>query len=166
MSDGSTIVMGTTRGTERTGGFPRHDILVEDEMHCASCGRIIKRAAAFCVHCGVLTSSDPFNRRPAVPCGPKRKRVAILLALFLGYWTWYYTIAVDWWRFVVCLITQVVLIGLLATITSEGGLDHGDGPGFCALAALISIGVCWLWPLIHTGRRRPQFFYHEYPQAE
>ena len=165
MNASSSIDIESGRRTEQMGGPPRHD-LVAGEMTCPSCGGIIKRAVVVCVHCGIPTSSDPFGRRPAIPYGRKRKRVAILLALSLGYWAWLYTIAVDWWRFVVCLIVQILLVGFTITLALAVGIDSEDATVWNAVVAFLLVAVCWLWPIIHTGRRRPQFFYHEYPQAE
>lgn len=144
----------------------RYDVPVGDEIRCAGCGRIIRRPAAACLHCRTRTSGDPIACRLPVPCNRKRKRTAILLALSLGYWAWTYTVAVDWWRFLVSLIVQVLLMGLLIALGVTVGLDDGDAAGFVAFAVLIQIAVCWLWPIIHTGLRRPQFYYHDYPQAE
>ena len=172
MSDGSTIAMGTTRRTEHTKGFAMHDVLVADvlvagEMYCPSCGKVIKRAAALCVHCGVApTAIAPPPPPPAMPYGRKRRRVAIVLALTLGYWTWAYTIAVDWWRFLVSLIVNVLMVAILVALAVSDAMASSDGPPTAVLAILVLLSVCWLWPIVHTGLRRPQFFYHDYPQAE
>lgn len=56
-----------------------------DEIFCRSCGEVIKKEAVICVHCGVPVGGD------LVGASPKEKRVAVLLAVFLGFWTWLYT---------------------------------------------------------------------------
>jgi TM2 domain-containing membrane protein YozV len=50
-----------------------------DEVHCGSCGAIIKRAAEICVKCGVrnLSANDP-------NVSQKSRLVAFLLAWFVG----------------------------------------------------------------------------------
>jgi len=59
-----------------------------DEIFCQSCGEPIKREAVLCVHCGVPTNATN-----------KSKTVAVLLAVFLGAWSWLYTYQRDAWKF-------------------------------------------------------------------
>jgi len=73
-----------------------------DEQFCHSCGNVVKREAVICVHCGVALSGQAGAYsaavRPVVPM-PKDKTVAVLLAVFLSFFTWLYTYKKDAWKF-------------------------------------------------------------------
>ena len=168
MSNNGSAAQHSLRQVETGPAAAMADSPCTDEMYCSACGRIIKRAAVHCVHCGVATPSGLAMgmASAAVPRGRKRKRVALVLALFFGHWAWCYTIAKDWWRFVICLVLQVVLIGFASAMVACAGGFSGDAGGFSVLFAIILFFVCWLWPVIHTGLRRPEFYYQDYPQTE
>ena len=96
-----------------------------DEMYCSSCGNVVKKAAIACPHCGVAVRSNKAG---------KQKMTAILLAVFLGFWTWLYTYRVDAWKFWLNLGLTVVTLGIW---------------GIC---------VAWLWAVISTATRPEEFF--------
>lgn len=72
----------------------------------------------------------------------KDKTVAILLAIFLGFWTWLYSYQRDAWKFWVGLVLNIV--GLF-------------------LFALPNIGV-WIWAIIDVAVK-PQQFYDQFPNG-
>jgi hypothetical protein len=80
-----------------------------DEMFCPSCGERIKKDAVVCVKCGVPIGNALRAHHVHLPEEPKDKMVAVLLAVFLGFWTWVYTYKKDAWKFwlnlVLCLLT-------------------------------------------------------------
>ena len=39
----------------------------------------------------------------------KNKEVALLLAIFLSYWTWLYTAEKDWWKFLISFAVGIAL---------------------------------------------------------
>lgn len=90
------------------GQAPSAPVKQADEMFCPSCGKVIKREAEICVNCGVRV------RKPASQTGGKSKIAAILLAVFLGFWTWLYTYKVDGWKFWLGLGVSIVTLGLAA----------------------------------------------------
>lgn len=98
----------------------------EDEIFCSHCGKIIKKEAEICVGCGI---------RQYKSVG-KDKTVAILLAVFLGFWTWLYTYKVDAWKFWLNLGLSIVTLG------------------FYSIAA-------WIWAIIDTATR-PDDFYNKF----
>jgi hypothetical protein len=104
-----------------------------DETFCPSCGEAIKTKAVICVHCGVAVSSQA----PLSPLSPKSKTTAVLLAVFLGFWTWCYTYKRDAWKFWVNLGLTVVSLGFYAVIA-------------------------WIWAIIDVSVK-PQDFYREFP---
>lgn len=64
---------------------------------------------------------------------PKSKTTAILLAVFLGLWTWCYTYKKDAWKFWLNLVLSILTFGLW-------GL------------------VAWVWAIVNTARRPEEFF--------
>ena len=72
----------------------------------------------------------------------KDKTVAILLAIFLGFWTWLYSYQRDTWKFWVGLVLNIV--GLF-------------------LFMVPNIGV-WIWAIIDVAVK-PQQFYDQFPNG-
>ena len=106
-----------------------------DEIYCHSCGEPIKKEAEVCVHCGVRNSSAPIVQGP-----PKDKSIAVLLAVFLGFWTWLYTFEKDAWKFWTNLGLTVVTFGLWWF-------------------------VAWIWAIIDVSVK-PQQYYVQFPSYE
>ena len=106
-----------------------------DEIFCPSCGKIIKKQAVICVHCGVPV------RRGATPGSPlpKDKTVAILLAVFLGFWTWLYTYQINAWKFWLNLGLTIITLGIWGI-------------------------VAWVWAIIDVATA-PDDFYLNYPNG-
>jgi hypothetical protein len=103
-----------------------------DETFCPSCGEPIKILAVICPHCGVATSSYSPT--------PKSKTTALLLAIFLGFWTWCYTYKRDAWKFWLNLILTVLTLGFY-------GL------------------VAWIWAIIDVAVK-PDTFYSKFPNKQ
>lgn len=89
------------------------------------------------MHCGV-----PTGMYPAVmhgPPNPKTKTTSVLLAVFLGIFTWLYTYKKDAWKFWVNLGMTVVTIGIWGI-------------------------VAWIWAIIDTAVR-PSSWYEAFPNG-
>ena len=110
-----------------------------DEMFCPSCGVAIKREAEICVHCGVRVG------RPAA--GAKSKTAAILLAVFLGFWTWLYTYREDSAKFWIGLSISIVN-SILIFVTLGIWLIVGF---------FIAIGI-WIWPIVDTATKNDEWY--------
>jgi hypothetical protein len=108
-----------------------------NQIYCQSCGHPIAAEAVICVHCGVQVRA--LVQTPA-PRGPKDQTPALVLALFLSFWTWAYTYERDAAKFWVGLVVST--LGLL-------------------LLAIPSV-VVWIWAVIDVARR-PATFYTYYP---
>ncbi|MBI4234621.1 MAG: zinc ribbon domain-containing protein [Chloroflexi bacterium] len=108
-----------------------------DEIFCPSCGEIIKREAVICVKCGVPIRGGPFPGVSATASHSKSKVVAILLAVFLGFWTWLYTYQRDGWKFWLNLGLSIVTLGIWGI-------------------------VAWIWAIV-AAAVRPEEFYASYP---
>ena len=110
-----------------------------DEVFCQSCGQIIKKEAVICIKCGVPVKRGGFLG-PAIP---KDKTAAVLLAVFLGIWTWVYTYKRDAWKFWLNL-------GLMIPLT------------------LLTLGfwviVPWIWAIIDVAVK-PSEWYQNFPNG-
>jgi len=78
----------------------------------------------------------------------KDKTVAILLAVFLGFWTWLYTYKRDAWKFWVCLGLHMTVFNPIWT---------------WILLFLPNIGL-HVWAIVDVAVK-PQQYYDQYPNA-
>jgi len=85
-----------------------------------------------CVKCGVA-----IKKISTATCTPKDKTIAVVLAVFLGLWTWLYTYRIDGWKFWLNLGLSIVTL-------------------------LIWVPIAWIWAIIDTAVK-PSQFYTEYP---
>jgi hypothetical protein len=123
----------------------------DDELFCPNCGKTIKKGTAFCVHCGAQVGQaapSPTAQAapgyaqayaPAVPVNPdaRDKVVAILLAVFVGFFAWLYTYRKDKWKFWLNLGLSIITLSLWAF-------------------------VAWIWVIIDVAVR-PESFFRNYP---
>jgi len=114
-----------------------------DEMYCQSCGAVIKREAEFCVHCGVRT----YRPSGQVGAGGKSKVASVLLAVFLGFWTWLYTYREDGWKFWVGLgvsignfVLTLLTLGIWVLVAIPAGL-----------------GI-WIWSIVDTAVKTDDWY--------
>lgn len=110
-----------------------------DEIFCTSCGKAIKKEAAFCINCGVANPVQPINPQVAqLQPMPKDKTAAVLLAVFLGFWTWLYTYKKDAWKFWLNLALSIVFIWILYPV------------------------IAWVWAIIDVAVK-PDSYYRNFP---
>ena len=109
-----------------------------DEMFCRSCGAVIKKDTDICMNCGVRV------QRERVP-SPKDKTVAILLAVFLSFWTWLYTYRRDAWKFWLGL-------GLNLTVFN---------PVWTWFIFFVPNIAIWIWAIVDVSSK-PREFYESY----
>jgi uncharacterized membrane protein YvbJ len=99
---------------------------------CFNCGAATTPATEICVKCGARVGGTPVATQQG-----KSKTASILLAVFLGFWTWLYTYKKDAWKFWVGLGLAILII-ISAIVTF----------GFSALFTwLISLGI-WIWSIV------------------
>lgn len=83
------------------------------------------------------------------PATSKRKRTAVLLAVFLGLWSWLYTYRKDKHKFWISLIIPLSIVICISAFPRS--------PAAWALAVLLFawFPVTWLWSIITAGARSP-----------
>lgn len=124
--------------------------LAADEMYCSSCGNVMKKEAVMCVSCGVP------SRRAQVPAygtglagrgEGKNKVLSILLAIFLGNWTWLYTYREDGTKFWITL--AVLVVGSILSVATLGiGL-------LIYIPASLAI---WIWAIVDAVSRSDEWY--------
>lgn len=110
-----------------------------EEKYCQHCGKSISALAEICPKCGVRVMAPPVVSGLNWPDGPKERVVALLLAIFLAFWTWLYTYKVDATKFWLNLALTIVTCGLWSVIA-------------------------WVWALVDV-LSRPESFYTNFPNG-
>lgn len=118
-----------------------------DEMFCHSCGSVIKREAEICVKCGVRARRAPSLAPGLAGTGAKSKVAAVLLAIFLGFWTWLYTYREDGVKFWIALGASVGNV-LLLILTL----------GLWIFFFWIPIFGLWIWPVIDAATKSDDWY--------
>jgi hypothetical protein len=111
---------------------------LEDEMYCPSCAAVIKREAEICVKCGV-------RLRREGAAAPKDKVVAILLAVFLAFFTWLYTYKRDAWKFWLAFALTLTVFNPIWT---------------WIILFMPNFGI-WIWAIVDVSVK-PRSFYETY----
>lgn len=110
---------------------------------CRNCGQTISAQAAICPHCGVAAAGPPGWANPR----RKDKTVAILLAVFLGFWTWLYTYDRDSQKFWIGL--GVSIAGVILT--------------FIIIGILPLLGI-YIWAIVDVATK-PSSYYENFPHG-
>lgn len=119
--------------------------IVPNGIFCSSCGKSLSKNAIICPNCGIAIKGG----RSDNPVYSKDKTIAVLLAIFLSFWTWLYTYEKDAWKFWVGLSIAIVGAGIIGFITfGIGSIVFGGGIG---IWAIIDVAV------------KPNTFYINYP---
>jgi RNA polymerase subunit RPABC4/transcription elongation factor Spt4 len=111
------------------------------DKYCPNCGNSVSPLAEVCVKCGIrLTQFSPTR---------KKKVASILLAVFLGYWTWLYTYKRDKWKFWVGLCLSIVYA---ITVAVEPTTDE-----FLWVIWFIPLGT-WIWAIVDTSIKKREWY--------
>ncbi len=177
-----------------------------DEIYCPECGRIIQRDLRQCPFCdtdfrklfgfeeqqntgntgyGAGAPYGPQNgystgdnyREPLPHSYPvKSKTVAVVLAVFLGFWAWLYTYKNNSLKFwitlgvfgLVFIITSAYSCSIITDSMNYGGYGTnyfgGSFIGFIIFTNIISFGV-WVWSVVDNAIK-PESFYRDYPNGQ
>jgi len=125
-----------------------------DEVFCWSCGEPIKREAVICVHCGVLARGDAPTS--LVAHGGKSKVAAVMLAAFLSYWCWLYTVKLDYWKFLIGIVVQAAM-GVFVILNFRY-LTAGD----LVWISVVPMVAVWIWAIVDRAVRSAAY-YARYP---
>lgn len=131
------------------------------ESCCWNCGKPIGKQAVVCVHCGVAArlgrARKPFNKG-------KSKTTAVLLAVFLGPWTWLYTIKRDWVKFLIGIVlfmgaSLFIALGEMVIWILQGRLS--DPQVVWVLGLVVSgllLATIYLWAIIDTATKPASWY--------
>ncbi|MGH9069869.1 MAG: hypothetical protein ACRDX8_01555, partial [Acidimicrobiales bacterium] len=146
--------------------------------YCSVCGTGLVAQAVICPNCGSPVA-------PGYRMRYKNKTAAVLLAVFLGPWTWLYTYRRNAWKFWTGLLSGVagftiaviVAATYFATTTQSGGIYAGLDPGGFQYTqtgqpipalAVFAVVICylipfavWLWAIIDVAVA-PSSYYTNY----
>jgi len=134
----------------------------QDEMFCSSCGSIIKKEAVICPHCGVPTRKV----QGPLPPSAKNKSTAVLLSVFLSFWSWLYTYKKNSYKFWIGLgvfIFYIVCLGLFSAISESTPGSPNAGIAIVPIFAVLLTAI-WIWAIVDNATK-PQEWYQNYPNA-
>jgi hypothetical protein len=136
---------------------------------CGNCGTQYQDGMRFCPRCGAAavaqtvpppvyapppqygyaTPPQPMPYMQAQPrYGSKSKTLAVLLAFFLGAWTWAYTFKRDKGKFFLTIVAGAILtIAFYAT-----------GSDSVLVAIYLFSGIIWLWAFFGALFRGSQWY--------
>ena len=124
---------------------------------CNSCGAAVSPLAEMCVKCGARLAVS----RPHDVQRPKSKTVAVLLAVFLGFWSWLYTYRQNagrfWLGLAVCFPClffvfigfDPVIIGLAIGSIKILGYRGSFAVDLWVFVAILA--AFWIWSILDTA---------------
>ena len=128
---------------------------MEISKYCSVCGNGVVAQAVICPKCG----SPVAPMQKSTMQGDKSKTVAIILAIFLGAWSWLYTARADapkFWAFVGASVVPAMLLW----ISSQSQFNYSWFLNYL-LSGLAALVLLNLWPVINAIVR-PASFYAQY----
>lgn len=132
---------------------------------CSACGNALLETAVVCPKCGSPTA----KYRPEPVHVGKSKTTAVVLAVFLGIWSWLYTYKVNAHKFWITLSLAIALLVTIAIVVFQEYLatTYESQSQLEALGDILN-GVwqifafaTWLWALLDNATK-PQSFYSNY----
>ena len=140
----------------------------EDEIYCPECAKPIKKNAVICVNCGIQVKELKTSLKQEIvfeSSNSKSKTIAVILAIFLGYWSWLYTYKKDakkFWIYLILIWAGSICIGILINNIgiSTTLMNYGT---WIWLFFLINTSS-YVWVLINNIGR-PNSFYTNYPNG-
>jgi hypothetical protein len=106
-------------------------------QYCRTCGNGLVATAVICPRCGT-----PVSGTSSGLLGAKSRKAAVLLAVFLSFWSFLYTYRTTAWKFWLGLGLAVfgfILVPTLNGATNSVAGDFVGGP--------IALGV-WIWAIV------------------
>ncbi len=133
----------------------------QGQHFCNSCGAEVLPLAEKCIKCGAVFGKPP---------RPKAKTIAVLLAVFLGYWTWVYTYRKNTWKFWVGLAVGlpafvIFNLGVIPNNSVEydaNGNYLGWGgfrlSNYILIPVLLIILTVWIWAVIDVCLKKQEWY--------
>jgi len=153
---------------------------MEISKYCTACGNGLIETAAICPKCGTPVAAAKVVGAVA----PKTKNAAVLLAVFLGFWTYLYTFAKDKVKFWIFLAASFVGSGIYFSALSTAAVASAKQTN-CIISTWefdSDASACDMYKPDYTGvfigfaiqlgiyvfiivdrARKPQEFYSNYP---
>jgi hypothetical protein len=141
-------------------------------VFCVACANPLVQTAAFCPKCGTPRAYIP-SQEPKTGARQKSKNVAVVLAVFLSYWTWLYSYKQDAEKFFVGLGLSI-LLGFTSLLILNGVvLANWRGAEFDFIVSAIipgspflstyvittyslSVGL-WIWAIVSAAKKPSSF---------
>jgi hypothetical protein len=96
----------------------------------------------------------------------RSKTIAVLLAVFLGPWTWLYTFRKDAWKAAVGLgipstfLVQTVIFWInISRETAPGNVDMPAIHFFTGFLFIFTAFISWLWAVIDTSIKKVEWYH-------
>lgn len=150
---------------------------------CSACGNGLIETAVICPSCGSPVAAIKIQTS-------KKKSVAVVLAVFLGYWAWLYTPKKNLAKFFSALILSIVA-GVVIGVNQAAISTWADGWTYCMLSNIqtgtdydcasiypsndswstfiqlgwVSVAGIYLWSLIDNIRHTSDY-YNKYPEVK
>ncbi len=119
--------------------------------YCQACGNGLIESAAICPKCGTPVQGHSLPGAASV----KSKTTAVVLAVFLSYWTWLYTYSVNKTKFWVALgVGFGLFIIQMATFASSSSAALGATTVF---GWVVGVGF-WIWAIVDNASKPESFF--------
>jgi hypothetical protein len=126
---------------------------------CTACANPLIATAVICPKCG-----SPVNGIIPSAVGGKSKTTAVLLAVFLGTWSWLYTYrenASKFWITAIVLFGIPFLVVVLTAVTYSSGGYRGVQGWMAAVTGLfwyLSLFGFWLWSIIDNAVKSDNWY--------
>lgn len=141
--------------------------------YCTVCGHGLVAQAVICPNCGSPVGAG-YGR------GYKTKTAAVLLAVFLGPWTWLYTYRRNAWKFWAGLVSGIlgavvaaIVVGIYfvnvnqASTPSQFNQPSAPAPALATFAVVVCYLIpfaVWIWAIVDAAFS-PATFYYNYPNG-
>ncbi len=132
-----------------------------DEIYCPKCSKPIKKIAVICPYCGVQIKESESGKTEII-ITPKHKSIAVLLSIFLSFFSWIYTYKKSskkfWVSFIIAAITPFI-IAMLWQVTGRVSSTAFNLVFYCSV-----IFVIWIWAIIDNSIKS-NIYFTEYPKG-
>ena len=133
-----------------------------NDKFCSACGNGLIRTAVVCPRCGSPVAVIPPRPYEAWK-PPKSKTTAVVLAVFLSFWSWLYTYQDNKVKFWLSLPLELLRwFSIFAQVIYDLNCYYScsGSIGFSVFQFLFGFPI-WLWAVIDNARK-PREYYERY----